>query len=182
VQHLVSYLPPSVVRRFAARPEPLKAPEMERIDAAILFADISGFTSLAEQLAQEISSARPEGGRGAEALSNWLNTYFERLISLVDAHGGEVVGQAGDALIACWPALLFDEPLTVVTRRTAQCAVAIQASLHNYLITQGTRLSLRIGIGAGVVSAVRLGGVADHWMFLLTGTPLVQMGRAQQQA
>jgi class 3 adenylate cyclase len=41
---LASYVPALVVRRFADRHEPLGEAESERFVAAVLFADISGFT------------------------------------------------------------------------------------------------------------------------------------------
>jgi class 3 adenylate cyclase len=62
----------------------------ERFPAAVLFADISGFTALTEHLAQQ-------GPAGAEILTRELNTYFGRLIDLITIHGGDVIKFAGDA-------------------------------------------------------------------------------------
>ena len=52
--------------------------------------------------------------------------------------------------------------------------------LHGYQTADGLRLSLRIGVGAGEVMALRVGGVGGRWELLLSGEPLVQMrpGRA----
>src|SRR5688572_13965978 len=108
LETIVSYVPALSVRRFAAHPAALTGPEAERFQAAVLFADISGFTALAERLAQR-------GPAGAEELTRLLNDYFGQLIDLVDAHGGEVVKFAGDALLAWWP--VGDEDLTRVTGR-----------------------------------------------------------------
>jgi hypothetical protein len=49
---LWSYVPGLLASRFLARPIPLDAPGVERFSAAVLFADISGFTPLAERLAR----------------------------------------------------------------------------------------------------------------------------------
>src|SRR5262249_10388071 len=46
------YVPAFLASRFLARSAPLDAPGMERFPAAVLFADISGFTPLAERLAR----------------------------------------------------------------------------------------------------------------------------------
>jgi class 3 adenylate cyclase len=46
------YVPKFLASRFLARPAPADAPGMERFPAAVLFADICGFTPLAERLAQ----------------------------------------------------------------------------------------------------------------------------------
>src|SRR6185369_9533183 len=95
---LTSYVPALIARRLSENPAPLTEPAVERFPAAVFFADISGFTHLAERLAQQ-------GPAGAEELSHLLNDYFGRLISIVTAHGGDVFKFAGDALLALWPVL-----------------------------------------------------------------------------
>src|SRR5689334_15766966 len=94
---LTSYVPGLIVRGLAADPTPLSEPAAERFPAAVLFADISGFTPLAERLAQQ-------GPAGTEELTRILNDYFGQLIEIITGHGGDVVKFAGDALIALWPA------------------------------------------------------------------------------
>jgi len=48
---LASYVPARVARRIAAEPAAPTTPTAERFSAAILFADISGFTQIAERMA-----------------------------------------------------------------------------------------------------------------------------------
>ena len=170
---IASYVPALSVRRFAAHPAALTHPEQERFQAAVLFADISGFTALAERLAQR-------GPGGAEELTRLLNSYFGRLIDLVNAHGGEIVKFAGDALLAWWS--VGEEDLARVTGRAAQCGLAVQKALHDYQEAEGVRLSLRIGVGAGEISTMHLGGRFGRWEFLPTGAPLVQSSLAEQRA
>src|SRR5690242_2032859 len=124
LETIASYVPALSVRRFAAHPAALTQPEQERFQAAVLFADISGFTALAERLAQR-------GPGGTEELTRLLNSYFGRLIDLVNAHGGEIVKFAGDALLAWWsvadsPQGMGEEDLARVTGRAAQCGLAVQ--------------------------------------------------------
>ena len=57
------------------------------VKAAVLFADLRGYTALAEQLAP------------AEVLSR-LHQFFELLLTVVDHHGGQVFHLAGDNLMA----------------------------------------------------------------------------------
>ncbi len=95
VETFTSYVPVLTLRRFPADPHPLEAPEQDRFPAALLFADISGFTALTERFAQH-------GPAGAEELFDLLNSYFGPMIALISAHGGDVVKFAGDALIALW--------------------------------------------------------------------------------
>ena len=143
--------------------------------AAVLFADISGFTPLAERLARR-------GPSGAEALSNLLNAYFAELMSLIAEHGGEVITFAGDGLLAVWPASDGDEGLVTATCDAGRCALAVQSALGGYETLDGLRLSLRIGVGAGEVMALRVGGDGGRWQLLLAGTPVVQGGLAEQKA
>jgi class 3 adenylate cyclase len=81
---------------------------MERFRSAVLFADISGFTPLAERLAQR-------GPAGAEDLSGLLNAYFGQLTALIAAHAGEVITFAGDGLLAAWPEPAYDDLAANVT-------------------------------------------------------------------
>src|SRR2546430_14103102 len=114
------YVPGLLAPGFLARPAPVDAPGMERFSAAVLFADISGFTPLAERLAQR-------GPAGAEDLSGLLTAYFGQLTALIAAHTGEVITFAGDGLLAAWPAAGRD--LSAPTRRAGQWALAVQAGV-----------------------------------------------------
>ena len=171
-ESLRTYVPEFLLSRFLARHEPLDAPGIERFPAAVLFADISGFTPLADQLEQR----SPAG----EELSGLLNAYFGQLMALIAEHAGEVITFAGDGLLAAWPAI--DEDLAVSTRRAGQTALAVGAALHDYDAGNGVRLSLRLGVGAGEVMALHVGGVGGRWQLLLSGAPLLQVSHAEHQA
>ncbi|MCB0163808.1 MAG: adenylate/guanylate cyclase domain-containing protein, partial [Anaerolineae bacterium] len=177
---MASYVPWLISRRIAADSTPIDHPRTERLPAAVLFADISGFTALTERLAQQ-------GPAGAEELTRILNDYFGHLIEIIASHGGDVVKFAGDALIALFPAFDdADQPqpalLPQATRLAAQCSLTAQQHLNHYQATEGIRLSLKLAIGAGEVITMHLGGVFDRWEFLVTGDPLVQVGQAEGHA
>jgi class 3 adenylate cyclase len=89
---IARYVPARVVNRLVVDPRPPTRPFEERFPAAVLFADITGFNTLAENLARC-------GPNGAEELAKVLNDYFGRLIDIISAHGGEVVKFAGDAVL-----------------------------------------------------------------------------------
>lgn len=172
---LASYLPPLIVRHYAADPSPPSAPSAERFAAAVLFADISGFTALTERLAQQ-------GPTGAEELTRVLNLYFSQLVDLVVAHGGEVMKFAGDALLALWPAGGVDADLTVATQRAAQCGLMAQRRLHAFQASDDIRLFLKISVGVGDLRVVHVGGGRDRWEFFLAGKPIEQVGQAAHHA
>lgn len=174
---LLRYVPNLIARQLATQPALRQQPTAEQFAAATLFVDISGFTTLTEQLAQR-------GPAGVEELSRLLNAFFSQLTDLIFTHGGDVVKFAGDALLALWPGTLPGElanDLVAPTRRATQCALAVQAALHNYPIA-GHLLRMRIGVGAGHMVAVQVGGTDGRWELVLTGEPLVQVSQAEPQA
>src|SRR4051794_5988991 len=173
VETLAPYVPRLVLGRLAADPRPAVPPAPARFPAALLFADISGFTPLAERMAEL-------GPVGAEQLSVVLNAYFGELINSIAIHGGDVVKFAGDALLAIWPAT--PETLAGATRRAAQCGLDIQARIQTYTPPEGARLRLHIGIAAGEALTVHLGGVGGRYRFLLTGNALDHLGAALRDA
>ena len=169
---LASYVPALVVRRFADRHEPLAEAESEQFLAAVLFADISGFTALTERLAGT-------GPGGVEELTELLNGCFGELVELVGEHGGDVVKFAGDALLAVWPA---DGDSSTVTAWAARCALAMQQSLQGRESAARVQLSVRIAVGFGQVSVAHLGGVRGRWELVVGGPAVMQVCAAEQVA
>ncbi len=175
---LVRYVPTLVLRRLATDPELRTEPVSETFDAAVLFADITGFTRLTERFAEY-------GKAGTEEITAIVNAYFECLVATVKAHGGDVLKFAGDAILAIF--LAQDEsdepaPLHTATQRAAQCALMVQNDMGDYEAMPDIRLRLRIGIGAGAVTISHIGGVAGRWELLVTGRPLVQVSNAESLA
>ncbi|NJK72674.1 MAG: adenylate/guanylate cyclase domain-containing protein [Synechococcaceae cyanobacterium SM2_3_60] len=140
--------------------EPLLTP----VVAAVLFADISGFTRLTETLSRNA---------GIETLTTVLNTYLGLLIAEIEAAGGDVIKFAGDALLALWPGG------TEALQSAMACGLSIQAHCHDYAATPEHTLSVRIGISAGEVSLLRVGGQYERWELLLAGAPLMTMAQAE---
>ena len=167
-KHLTPYLPHILISHFYEKPKPPTKPFVESFDAAILFVDISGFTSLNEKLAEL-------GPAGPERVSHHINSYFTSLIKAVNQHGGDTLKFAGDALICMFGSPTTDESLEILTRRATQCALTIQTRLAKYDSNQGFTLTLHVGIGAGKIYSLYVGGVDSSWEFLVTGEPLAQL-------
>ncbi len=183
VEELIPYVPPLVVRRLADISHPSSKPTAEVYSAAVLFADIKGFSELAENLAER-------GPEGAEELALLLNDCFGHLIQIITEHGGEVTKFAGDALLAIWsvPTDLSRvgraarDMLADMVLRATQCAISIQRSSDDLLIQRDSGSLLQIAVGAGDIYVVHLGGVLNRWEYLLSGEPLVQMSVAKDLA
>ncbi len=99
VDDLSVYLP---IDRRAALLRDATLPD--RAHGAVMFADVTGFTPLAESLAQALGSRR-----GAEELTALLNQVYSALVTQIEQFGGSVIGFSGDA-ITCW----FDENMRLV--------------------------------------------------------------------
>jgi len=179
---LASYVPKLIQKRVLANPVPIDSPVADEFQAAVLFADITGFTLLTERLAER-------GPSGVEALARILNQYFGRLIDIIHDYGGDVVKFAGDAVIAVWPVASDSGTDDSVTRadqwqwtmRAAECALHIREHLMNYK-AEDQNLYLKLAVSMGTITSAHVGGVFNRWEFLLTGNPLVEVGIANNIA
>ncbi|MEI7768481.1 MAG: tetratricopeptide repeat protein [Chloroflexales bacterium] len=174
IQTLTSYLPPRVVRAILADPGYTTRPTASRVQAALLLADISGFTALTERLAGR-------GPQSAEELTTLLNAYFSRMIELLSAEGGEVVQFSGDALLASFA--YADESLAQNVRRAWQAADWMQAAMAEFSTLQTSAgpvdLGMKIAIGAGEIMALSIGGILNRWQYIIVGDPLLQVAEAE---
>ena len=169
---LASYVPWRIVDRLVGGKS--CAPFAECFPAALLFADISGSTALAERLATQ-------GPAGAEELSRLLNAYLGALVDAVIAHGGDVVKFAGDGLFALWPADSVRE-LPAMARRAAQCALTVQQTLRRLEFNAGPGVSMRIGVGAGEVVGMAVGAADSCMEYVVLGAPVADTCRAEELA
>jgi class 3 adenylate cyclase len=147
-------------------------------EAAVLFADMSGFTALTERLA-----GKPNG---AEKLCDALNDFFAGLLETVEEYGGDVVKFSGDALQIIWPVDPEREnaPKTLqeATLLGARCSDTVHKKLCNYPKTHGVTLTMHMGLGAGKVTMLYVGGTYGRWESVVGGPPIAQTGIAEPLA
>jgi class 3 adenylate cyclase/tetratricopeptide (TPR) repeat protein len=172
---LASYVPILILDQLLQDTNPIQQPRADRYSAAVVFIDISGFTTLTEQFIQSDSA-------GLEELTQILNTNFGHIVDLVHRYGGDVFKFAGDALLAIWVADSRPETLLPQVLHAAQCALAIQESVQTRAIARDVSLLLRIGVAAGPVVVGHLGGILKRWECTLSGVPLLEMQQLQKQA
>ncbi len=174
---IAPYVPAALIHAVTADPAFTDAPVTTSFEAAVLFADVSGFTPLTEALAQK-------GPEGPEEMRTLINRYFTAMIDLTRAEGGDVVKFSGDAMTVLYVAR--DEPLSYAVRRAYQSAEAMQramapfANLHTSV--GPVELGMKIMIGAGPVLALQVGGVFNRWEYVIVGDPLRQVGLAEEHA
>ena len=114
----------------------------ERKLVTVLFADIPGFTSLAERM-------------DPERLRDLMNECFDHLVPCVEECGGTVDKFMGDAVMA-----LFGAPVSHDNdaERAVRAALDMRRALPAFASGAGVDLSLHIGINTGLVLAGSVGG------------------------
>jgi len=131
-----AYLPylPRLVRDWAIDP----TVRHRRVDASMLFVDLSGFTAMSERLARS-------GAEGAEEVTDIISTTFAELLRHAYARGGSLLKFGGDALL-----LMFegdDHPV-----RAAAAGHDMKVALHNVGTIQTTAGAVRLGMTGGIHS------------------------------
>ena len=120
--------------------EPRQAPSAERRIVSVLFADLVGFTTLAET-------------RDAEVVRELLGRYFETAREIVGRYGGTIEKFIGDAVMAVWGTPIAHED-------DAERAVRAALDLVEAVPALGKEAQLELRVRAGVLTgeaAVTLG-------------------------
>jgi class 3 adenylate cyclase len=178
-RRLAAYLPITVTRQILD--QSLAVPGQARwLQAATLFADISGFTRIAEELAVE-------GPRGAEELNRALLLTFTALINAIHDAGGAVSHFYGDAMM-----VYFDDADGRAARRALACGRFMQSLLltsfarvtveREAIKTSSYDLTIKIGVGYGRCLEVIVGDPETSLEFVLAGAAVTEAGVAQQKA
>ena len=140
---LRSFVPSQVVERLGAEPG---VDLQEEVEATILFSDIRGFSSLAEQLPPRELAAR-------------LGKHLSAMAEVVLSHRGTIDKFAGDAVMAVFGA---PDPQPDHPERALRCALAMQArqgELNRETAAEGVPpLEMGIGVNTGTVIAGTVGG------------------------
>jgi adenylate cyclase len=130
------YLPEQLVDRIAAREQTL-ALGGERRAITVLFADVAGFTPLAEK-------------QPAEVVVTILNQLFTILTEIVFRHGGTVDKFIGDCVMAFWGAP-DDQPDHAARALAAaeEMQSWIETGSENWQRSYGVDIQLAIGVSTG---------------------------------
>jgi class 3 adenylate cyclase len=132
----------------------------DRSTGAALFADISGFTKLTEELGRTMGPRR-----GAEELTTLLNRVFGSITSAVDSQGGSVISFGGDSVI-CW----FEGD--VDGWRATTVGLEIVEVLREFREREtgpGAVLDIKAAVATGQAHRMRVGKAAHAHMDVLAG-------------
>jgi class 3 adenylate cyclase len=175
---LAAYLPQPLVRLLQQDPYRDWAGHIQQQPAAVLIADLAGFTPMTEALTAQ-------GREGAEELTRVLDQVFTALIAICEDHGGVVGKFVGDALTVYW-AVEQEVDLPEAIQRALNCGLTLQTQMEAFAevrtINSSFRLQMRIGLAAGVVELRVAGDPAVGLEALLLGQPLLAASQAQGAA
>ena len=148
-------------------------PKPQELTATILFSDIEGFSTVAEQL-------------GPARLMSWLETYMERMVGIVTDHRGIVLQFIGDGLLAAYgvplartsPQEIAADAVAAVRSALAMADAALQ--LRAEFAARGLpAVHVRVGIQTGPIVVGSLGG-AKRLEYALVGDTVVTASRLEQ--
>ncbi|GMH61164.1 hypothetical protein TL16_g03198 [Triparma laevis f. inornata] len=213
VKTLISYVPQVLVHQILKEKKDWDASKrlpVEPFWAAVVFIDISGFSSLASDLQKEevqtnLMSPGPSrrAGSGAENLTAFLNHTLRGLIDVVLLHGGDIVKFAGDAMIVIWRVEdgqgkgtsrdMMDE-----TAKAKSCALATQcakkatmlldeqqnrnSSTGSKVLRPDMTLKIHVGVGCGQIAGFHVGGLLKRWEYFIMGEACDDMNVAEALA
>ncbi|MHC1724987.1 MAG: CHASE2 domain-containing protein [Syntrophobacteraceae bacterium] len=149
------YVSHSLVETIIAHPERLELGG-EETEVTVLFADLAGFTSLAE-------------GMSPKALLSLLNEYFSAMTAIILSHSGTLDKFIGDAIMGVWGA-----PVTMNDHSFRACkgALEMQALMPQLQASWRRRglpsLSARVGLHSGRVLAGNVGS-AERFSYTVMG-------------
>jgi class 3 adenylate cyclase/tetratricopeptide (TPR) repeat protein len=172
----LAFLPYQIALDLLRRPADGPWPRARRLDAAVLFADVSGFTPMSEALGRF-------GQAGTEELTALINDYFEVMIDLIASYGGMVGAFGGDSLTVLFPA---EGGQASAAARAVQCALEMQALALPYaqISTRAGSFSLaiKIGLAAGPVLSAVVGDPELRLHSVLAGAALDRAAEAEHHA
>jgi adenylate cyclase len=130
------YVAPEVVDQLVKNPGQL-ALGGETRELTVMFADVAGFTSLAE-------------GRAPKEIVELMNECFTELTSVIQRHGGTVDKFIGDAVMAFWNAPVEQtDHAARACRATRDLLAALERLNVGWAARRLPRISMRVGLATG---------------------------------
>jgi len=135
----------------------------ERKLVTVMFADIAGFTALAETM-------------DPEHLRDLINACFDQLVPVVTKYGGIVDKFIGDEIMA-----IFGVPIAHENdaERSLRASLEMQEALVEFNKAYGTDLGIQFGINTGLVIAGRI-GARDRQDYSVMGDAVNLAARLQE--
>ncbi len=169
-----AYIPTQLVLKQLHDPHPGRV-HGEFWQGSLLFADLSGFTSLSSTLSSL-------GKQGSEEVSTVVNRLFNDLVAEVLIHQGALLKFGGDALTAFFDSATLGPLHAAAATRTALAMQERMQAFSQLKTRKGVfRLQLRVGVHSGRVFAAEVGD-ESHVELVVTGSEVNRVATAQEIA
>lgn len=157
---------PVLAERIENDPDYLATPQQQRL--VILFADLTGFTTLSQQLG-------PSGTR------DLLRLFHEASATAIEAQGGSVFNYMGDGVMAVFglDPKAAERPADQALKATFDLVTGL--SQYDYRDLPDTVLRCRVGLHSGDVTLSRL-GADSHQQVTVTGDTVNVASRLMEVA
>jgi adenylate cyclase len=152
-ERLEKYFSPSIATRILSEGEK----EAQELESSVLFADIVGFTRLAERM-------------DAPSVARLLNEYFSRMSEPIFEADGTLDKFIGDCIMAVFGAPYAQADHAV---RAVSVALEMRARLNELNAERGgsaASISMRMGINSGIVVSGPIGSVKRKEITVLGDT------------
>ncbi|MFP3867374.1 MAG: CHASE2 domain-containing protein [Desulfobacteraceae bacterium] len=139
-----SFVAPEVVNEMLQHPEKLRLGGEKR-ELTVMFSDIRGFTTLAENME-------------AETLVSLLHAYLTPMTEIVFKHGGTVDKYIGDALMAIYGAPLdLPEHADQAVRTALEMTAVLKQLCREWQPRGWPEIKIGVGINSGLMSVGNMG-------------------------
>ncbi|KAK3093152.1 hypothetical protein FSP39_011947 [Pinctada imbricata] len=132
---------------FADHSKPL--PWSTSYTTVLMFADVSGFTSLCECYSSMQNA-------GIDQLTKTLNDYLGTIVEGIVHEEGDVLKFAGDAILSVWR-VNNPEELSWTVDRVIKCCLQIQDKCGQWETDIGVTLSVKMGVACGDMTVTFIG-------------------------
>lgn len=138
----------------------------ERRFVSVLFADIVGFTSLADNM-------------DVELVGDLLESIWQVLDTVIENHSGRIDKHIGDGVMAIWGApLAKDDDAELAIKSGLEMQKAFNELIAKSAWEEAKSLELRVGINSGLVLAMHVG---IHNEYTVIGDTVNVASRIEQQ-
>ncbi len=153
---LSRFFAPEIARQITQAEHRIQPGQGEKRDAAILMADIRGFTALAKRIEPN-------------ELMTLLADYERRMVGVIQAHGGSIDKFMGDGILATFGAAVRTDTYAADALRAVQALGEAAEAWRDDLATRGQEpLQVNFAVAAGEVVFGAIGD-ADRLEFTVIG-------------
>lgn len=175
-KNISPYMPEHILNLILTKP-PEYIFKPRYVEYTLLYADLSGFTTLTEELSEQ-------GKEGAESLTKIINTIFSNFILILRNYGGSVLKFGGDSLFVMFPEDFNNISLAKISALKAAIEIIKFIKRKDSFDIAGKRykLAVKIGLNCGKVCSIIAGSEIDRKEYFITGIILNDLIRAESFA